>query len=294
MFFLFGFGKQTIKKMGKIKEHVCSHCHKPSQCILVKVVDWFTIFFIPIFPYLTRYALTCPLCDNARELSREELTEIATELMPLDAADSVDPDHTGEHEDDSDEWFFGGDSEKKSLFNTTNKYEGKTPTQIAYLSKLEAREKEIEAREGKSVQDDAEAGKAQEEPAAAEVTEAGEAPSRHVAQEADEARKTHKPHTADEANIADEIHAGHKDKAGKEEEAAKTADTESRLAGTVPSVPGAPGKQEGAGTLASNAREKALEAREKALAAREMALAAREKAVDVREKALDVREASRR
>ena len=281
MFFLFGFGKQTIKKMGKIKERVCSHCHKPSQCILVKVVDWFTIFFIPVFPYLTRYALTCPLCDNARELSREELSEIAAELMPLDAADSVDPDHTGEREDDSDDWFFGGDSEKKSLLNSTNKYEGKTPTQIAYLSKLEAREKELEAQEGKATQDDIEeAGIAQEGPATTDVTEAKKAPSHPKAKEAQEASEVREVYR--------------EQKAGKEEEAAKTASSETRFSGTEQSLPGARGKQEDAKALAVNAREKALEAREKALAAREMALAAREKAVDVREKALDVREASKR
>jgi hypothetical protein len=48
---------------------------------LVRARDWFTLFFIPVLPYETKYFLECPSCKNAFELKNEEnitnLKEIA-------------------------------------------------------------------------------------------------------------------------------------------------------------------------------------------------------------------------
>ena len=268
MFLLFGLGKQTIKKLGKTREHVCGHCHKPSQRILIKVVDWFTIFFLPIFPYLTRYVLVCPLCDNAREVNRDELADVANELMPLDPADFADNDQAGEDGDGSIGWPFGDDAEKRSLLNRANRYEGKTPTQIAYLSKMEAREKELEAqrekedRETQDSVDTRDAQDARDEPEFDEAETEREI-SKAENRDSEDTRKTQDAQDEENAQPAQSGppefgDAGRKDFEARENEL--------------------------------NVRQKALEAREKAAEVREKALEAREKAAEIREKALEIRE----
>lgn len=129
MFLLFGMGKQTVKRLGKTSARTCGHCHKRVELILVKVVDWFTVFFIPIIPYMTRYALICPLCEGAREVDRDELNDISRELSP------VDPDDPGD---------FSRPDGNSATVRPANRYHGKNPTQAAYLAKLEARERALE------------------------------------------------------------------------------------------------------------------------------------------------------
>jgi len=160
MFFLFGLGKQTVKKLGKTREQVCERCHKPSQRVLVKVVDWFTLFFVPIFPYLTRYALICPLCDDAREVSRDEAGDLLKDLRPLDPSESGDSSVHEEPDGSADDWLPGTGLESKNNANRARpgKYEGKNATQIAYLARLEARDREMEAQREKEEQEAKTAG----------------------------------------------------------------------------------------------------------------------------------------
>ena len=141
MFLIFGMGKQTVKKLGRTRERICSHCHKRGEMTLVKVVDWFTLFFIPIIPYLTRFALICPHCENAREVEKGDLADLFNELNPLDS-DQVKYGMYGEN--------------AGATTRSANKYRGKNPTQAAYLAKMEARERELEARDEAQARDEAE------------------------------------------------------------------------------------------------------------------------------------------
>lgn len=81
MFFIFGWGHRTIKNFGNTLIQKCRICSHASYFSLVRTRDWFTLFFIPILPYETKYFLECPICKNAFELNNEEnianLKEIA-------------------------------------------------------------------------------------------------------------------------------------------------------------------------------------------------------------------------
>ena len=255
MFFLFGLGKQTVKKLGRIGEQTCENCHKPVQCILVKVADWFTFFFIPIFPYLTRYALICPLCDHAREVSRDEISDMIKDLQPLDPSD---PAQSGDFDGDPSNWGLSGDPEKKGLKQGTglDRYEGKNPTQIAYLTKLEAREKEIAAL--------AEAETREKTREAAMAQEVEGKPAMREAMETQDTQANQERHIM---------------KAGLG--SAENPDTGGNAALEAPEE--APAHH----WIALDAREKAVEAREKAVEAREKAIEAREKAAEAREKAVE-------
>ena len=268
MFLFFGMNKQTMKKLGRIPEQICGHCQKPSQRVLIKVIDWFTVFFIPIFPFMTRYALVCPLCDDTREVTGEEMEEILKTVEPLEAETA---DSAKDSAEEPDFWPFGGDAEKHELFGgaPANRYEGKNATQIAYLAKLEAREKQMEVAQESETQ----------------AVQAGQAVQAEQAEQPTE-----------------EAQAGQTEQPAQEVQAERAAQTEQpteevqaeRVAQTTQPAQEEPAMRETQPTPEAYAyslavREKALEARESALTAREKALEARENALAVREKALEAR-----
>lgn len=115
MFIIWGFGKTTTKSYGFIQSSGCERCGNAVQMEMLKITTWFTLFFIPIIPYSTKYCLVCPVCREAKQLSKEEFMQFAG---TADSANTNSPQ---------------GDSIK---------YAGKTPTQIAYLKQMEEIENE--------------------------------------------------------------------------------------------------------------------------------------------------------
>ena len=293
MFLLFGLGKQTVKKLGKIREQVCEHCQKPSERVLIKVVDWFTLFFIPIFPYLTRYALVCPLCDEAREVSRDEAGELIAELKPLEPGDVMDSSKYGDTDRETGEWLFGAGAKERDQADSARpgRYQGKNATQIAYLAKLEERDRELAAqREKEELDKDAEeaaqrirtarrARAAQKPSSHSEGTDQDEAAVAQSQTDADAEQSQAGEETRDRATARDTADA----MSSRENEAARSGQSDTARNERS-------GQNEAARSGQSEAQDRAV-ARERALAAREMALEAREKAAEVREKAVEAGEA---
>jgi hypothetical protein len=62
MFFIFGFGKRTANYLGSAGTHVCPNCHNRAEWSSLRVRTWFTLFFVPVFPYRTRCVTVCPVC----------------------------------------------------------------------------------------------------------------------------------------------------------------------------------------------------------------------------------------
>ena len=85
MFLIFGFGKQIIKQLGIVPETICRSCHKPSRRMLLLITEWFTLFFLPIFPYKSSYVLVCPLCNYSQTVSKEVAQWYLQNLEPMDA-----------------------------------------------------------------------------------------------------------------------------------------------------------------------------------------------------------------
>jgi len=72
---IFGFRK-TRKILGTIGSHECSNCHNISNWDVVRLISWFTLFFIPIIPYRWQYFEICPICEHGREIKGEEKEEL--------------------------------------------------------------------------------------------------------------------------------------------------------------------------------------------------------------------------
>lgn len=84
---IFGWGRQTFKLIGVVYKNLCSHCHNEDYWVLTRIRTWFTLFFIPIIPYSTKYFLSCPVCkygatlDSAQVNALKPLAELNQALL---------------------------------------------------------------------------------------------------------------------------------------------------------------------------------------------------------------------
>jgi len=76
MLIIFGWGFTTTRVFGAVFPLLCPNCHNEQFWVLKRIRRWFTLFFIPIFPYESNHALMCPICGVGRELSGVELKRV--------------------------------------------------------------------------------------------------------------------------------------------------------------------------------------------------------------------------
>lgn len=77
--FIFGWGRTTIWNIGPVFKKLCSNCHNEEFWVLMRRTTWFTLFFIPVIPYETKWMLICPTCKYGITLNAQQVKE----LMPL-------------------------------------------------------------------------------------------------------------------------------------------------------------------------------------------------------------------
>ncbi|MFW0792572.1 zinc ribbon domain-containing protein [Gordonia sp. CPCC 205515] len=66
------FGSRTTTAFLAALIFQCAFCHSPAAQRLFRVRSWFTLFFLPIFPFgHGNYQMTCSYCGQASTLSRE-------------------------------------------------------------------------------------------------------------------------------------------------------------------------------------------------------------------------------
>lgn len=73
MFLIFGWGRKTVKDYGPTILTKCGNCNNNVFYKLVHVRVWFTLFFVPIFPYESKYILLCNTCSRGRELFDKDI-----------------------------------------------------------------------------------------------------------------------------------------------------------------------------------------------------------------------------
>ena len=79
MFFIFGWGHQERKDLGPAFKIKCPNCEKEEFWHLLQLKNYFTLFFIPVFPYETNNLVFCPVCSNAIEV-HDPLTDKIREI----------------------------------------------------------------------------------------------------------------------------------------------------------------------------------------------------------------------
>ena len=50
---------------------LCSRCGKDAAQRLVSSQRWFTLFFVPVFPFTTAYVCSCTYCGFAQKVTKE-------------------------------------------------------------------------------------------------------------------------------------------------------------------------------------------------------------------------------
>lgn len=55
---------------------VCGHCGNPSAHTLRKRVTKFTLFFVPLFPFSTKYSTQCTFCGTEQQISSEQAQQL--------------------------------------------------------------------------------------------------------------------------------------------------------------------------------------------------------------------------
>jgi len=83
MFIIFGWNHIKIKEYGVFDESfVCFNCHNQIKLRLIRIQKWFELFFIPVFPYSSKFFATCPICglDYSAKISNDGLNKLTREL----------------------------------------------------------------------------------------------------------------------------------------------------------------------------------------------------------------------
>lgn len=85
------FGSRTSTKLVAALIFACALCHATAAQRLFRVQTWFTLFFLPIFPFgHGRYALQCAYCGSTTNLAREAADQFIADAEAADIARVAD------------------------------------------------------------------------------------------------------------------------------------------------------------------------------------------------------------
>ncbi len=74
---IFGWGHTMDKIFGPvIFDGYCPHCHNHSVWYLRRISVWFTLFFIPIFPYKYDRIVCCSICGYYRDVKADDFDKL--------------------------------------------------------------------------------------------------------------------------------------------------------------------------------------------------------------------------
>jgi len=72
-------------KLGQDSEAIfCSNCNQYSQWEIIRVITFFTLFFIPLIHYKMQYFLVCPGCDYCSiRISKADVRALRSDTKPI-------------------------------------------------------------------------------------------------------------------------------------------------------------------------------------------------------------------
>ena len=81
------WGSRTKKKvLGTTQErYACANCRNASEYQVIRVMRWFTLFWIPIFPFSTKYYVMCPVCDRGVEMEKDKALALIPPVIEVQA-----------------------------------------------------------------------------------------------------------------------------------------------------------------------------------------------------------------
>lgn len=67
---LFGY-KQTVKELARVMAQ-CRNCGMQGWQVVFRVLNWFTLFFIPVLPLWISRKVQCGTCGTVQKLSKAD------------------------------------------------------------------------------------------------------------------------------------------------------------------------------------------------------------------------------
>lgn len=65
------FGTRRRSRLLATQVLVCQHCHNRAAQRLYEWATWFTLFFLPVFPFGVHRTYSCAYCGASTEVDRE-------------------------------------------------------------------------------------------------------------------------------------------------------------------------------------------------------------------------------
>jgi len=67
------FGSRATEQIVNVVSFVCGYCHTNARQDVVKTANRFTLFFVPLFTFSTRYYNECTNCGGRTTLTRAQV-----------------------------------------------------------------------------------------------------------------------------------------------------------------------------------------------------------------------------
>ncbi|MGW7050782.1 zinc-ribbon domain-containing protein [Streptomyces sp. NPDC054887] len=85
------FGSKSYLYQLAILTLVCGRCGNPAAHTLKKRVSKFTLFFVPLFAFSTKYATQCTFCGAEQQIGKEQAHELEAAQARGDAGQGHAP-----------------------------------------------------------------------------------------------------------------------------------------------------------------------------------------------------------
>ncbi|MFZ7089273.1 zinc-ribbon domain-containing protein [Curtobacterium sp. RRHDQ10] len=82
------FGTRGMSKLLGVLFYACAYCHQEAAQRLVQRATWFTLFFIPVFPFSTRRTISCAYCGGQTDLDKETAERFVADSQRFAASSS--------------------------------------------------------------------------------------------------------------------------------------------------------------------------------------------------------------
>ncbi|MFG3135491.1 zinc-ribbon domain-containing protein [Streptomyces sp. NPDC048211] len=70
---------------------VCGWCGNPAAHTLRKRVTKFTLFFVPLFPFSTKYATQCTFCGGEQKIPKEQADQLLAQHVAAQGENPFGP-----------------------------------------------------------------------------------------------------------------------------------------------------------------------------------------------------------
>lgn len=60
---------------------VCGRCGNPAAHTLRKRVTKFTLFFVPLFPFSSKYLMQCTFCGTEQQITKEQAEQLQAQAQ---------------------------------------------------------------------------------------------------------------------------------------------------------------------------------------------------------------------